>query len=153
LALKVTELMYNPAPPPAGSTFTADDFEFVELQNTGSVPLGLGGVHFSNGITFTFPTMTLGAGERTVVAKNLAAFQSRYGQGISVAGEFSGTFKNSGETVTILGLAGEQLVSFDYQNGWYPITDGQGYSLVVIDPASNADLSRGSSWRPSNLIN
>jgi hypothetical protein len=81
-ALHVTEVNYNPAPPPVGSPYTADDFEFIELQNTGQPRrFQLGGIHFDQGITFTFPSMTLAAGARTLVVKNRAAFESRYGTG------------------------------------------------------------------------
>lgn len=34
--LLVTELMYNPADPPAGSAEDSDDFEFIELKNSGT---------------------------------------------------------------------------------------------------------------------
>jgi hypothetical protein len=50
---------YNPAPPPVGSPYTADDFEYIEFQNTGNQTLQLGGIHFDQGITFTFPAMSL----------------------------------------------------------------------------------------------
>ena len=42
LKLKITEINYNPYVPTSGS-FTAQDFEFVELQNTGTTALNLGG--------------------------------------------------------------------------------------------------------------
>jgi hypothetical protein len=37
----VTEIMYHPAPPPLGSTFDTEDFEFIELMNNGNVALEL----------------------------------------------------------------------------------------------------------------
>src|SRR5207248_2546567 len=82
--LRVTELNYNPAPPPAGSLYNNDDFEFIELKNYASVPLNLQGMQFTNGITFTFGNVTLDPGQVGVVVKNLAAFQSRYGTGAYV---------------------------------------------------------------------
>src|SRR5678815_4538081 len=131
-ALHVTELNYNPAPPPEGSPYTADDFEYIELQNTGNVGLPLGGIHFDQGITFTFPSMTLAPGARTLVVKNRAAFESRYGLGLPIAGEYiglaNGTFSNNSEDVNILGPLDEQLLHFNYDNDWYPITDGAGYT-------------------------
>jgi hypothetical protein len=87
-ALRITEVMYHPAAPTSG-TFDKDDFEYVELQNTGSVNLNLSGVRFRAGIEFAFGSnVNLAAGARTVVVKNLAAFQSRYGTTIPVAGVF-----------------------------------------------------------------
>ncbi len=52
--LLITEIMYNPAPPPPGSPYTAQDFQYIELQNTGTNPLFLGGIQFTSGIQFTF---------------------------------------------------------------------------------------------------
>jgi hypothetical protein len=52
---------YNPVVP-VGSTFTSQDYEFIELQNTGSNAINPGGATFTNGITYTFPSMTLAAG-------------------------------------------------------------------------------------------
>jgi hypothetical protein len=161
--IHISEVMYNPAPPPAGP-YTADDFEYIELQNTGNQTLQLGGLHFDQGISFTFPSMTLAAGARTLVVKNRAAFESRYGLGLPIAGEYigaaGGTLSNTGEDVNLLGPVNEQLIHFNYDKDWYPITNGGGYSLVVRDPAAGQiptvqdptnPLSHSRSWRPSNL--
>jgi hypothetical protein len=163
-SLHVSEVMYNPAPPPQGSPYAADDFEYIELQNTGNQALQLGGIHFDEGITFTFPAMSLAAGARTLVVKNQAAFESRYGLGLPIAGEYigvdGGTLSNNGEDVNIRGPVDEQLIHFNYHNDWYPITNGGGYSLVVRDPAAGQaptvqdptnPLSKSSKWRASNL--
>src|SRR5207237_1108282 len=32
--LRITEINYHPAPPPTNSPYSAEDFEFIELQNT-----------------------------------------------------------------------------------------------------------------------
>src|SRR5213075_1863663 len=106
-ALHVTEVNYNPAPPPVGSPYTADDFEYIEFQNTGTQTLQLGGIHFDEGITFTFspsgPITSLAPGARVLVVKNKAAFESRYGTGLPIAGEYigvaGGTLSNNGEDV------------------------------------------------------
>jgi hypothetical protein len=108
--------------------------------------------------------MTLAAGARTLVVKNRAAFESRYGLGLPIAGEYvgaaGGTLSNNGEDVNIRGPVGEQLLHFEYDQDWYPITDGGGYSLVVRDPNASQlptvqdpsnPLSHSRNWRPSNL--
>lgn len=46
--------MYHPAPPPANSPFAAADFEFVEIQNTGTNTINLAGARLSGPIDFTF---------------------------------------------------------------------------------------------------
>src|SRR6185503_6347123 len=110
--------------------------------NTGNQTLQLGGIRFDEGITFTFPTSgpitSLAPGARVLVVKNKAAFESRYGTGLPIAGEYiglpGGTFSNNGEDVNIRGPVGEQLIHFNYDKDWYPITNGGGYSLVVRDP-------------------
>jgi hypothetical protein len=163
--LHVTEVNYNPAPPPVGSPYTADDFEYIEFQNTGNQTLQLGGIKFDQGITFTFPTMSLAGGARTLVVKNRAAFESRYGLGLPIAGEYigaaGGTLSNTSEDINIRGPVNEQLLHFNYDADWYPITNGGGYSLVVRDPNAGQlptpqdptnPLSHSSSWRPSNLV-
>jgi len=53
-ALRVTEIMYEPAPPPPNSPFSARDFDFIELQNTGDNVLNLDGVSLGGGVNFTF---------------------------------------------------------------------------------------------------
>ena len=142
--LRISELMYNPG--------TNQDLEYVELVNTGPVPLDLAGVEFSQGIEFTFPSMTLAPGARTLVVANQAAFEARYGAGLPIAGQFTDTLSNGGEQLVLNGPGSSGiLLDFTYNDTWYPITDGQGYSLVAIDPAADpATLSNRSAWRPSN---
>src|SRR5207248_1484617 len=52
--LRVTEMMYNPKDP-GTLTYPKDDYEFIELQNTGSTPLDPSGIRVADGIDFTFP--------------------------------------------------------------------------------------------------
>ena len=47
--LVVSELMFHPAPPPAGSPFKAGDFEFLELQNLSDRAVDLAGCRFTHG--------------------------------------------------------------------------------------------------------
>lgn len=143
-ALRVTELMYNP--PGAG-----DLEEFIELQNTGSTSMNLGGVSFTAGVTFTFPSYQLAPGARVLVVRNQAAFEARYGTGLPVAGVFTGALDNAGETIEIVNGAGNRIQRFTYNNKWHPITDGGGFSLVVIDTRADDSLySNKDNWRPSN---
>src|SRR5262249_61170319 len=47
LYLRITEIMYHPAP---GGAFDAEEYEYIELKNISSnVTLDLGGVQFGNG--------------------------------------------------------------------------------------------------------
>jgi hypothetical protein len=95
----------------------------------------------------------LNPGESIVVVHNLAAFISRYGTGIRVAGEFSGSLANEGEELTLLGPLGEPILDFSYSPAWYPITDGGGFSLVAADPAASPGAwGLAQNWRPSSRL-
>jgi fibronectin type 3 domain-containing protein len=148
--------MYNPAPPPVGSPYTADDFEFIELQNISTGALNISGYAFSNGITFAFPTMAaLTAGQRVVVAKNPTAFATRYSTaGMILLGPYTGVLNNAGERITLLGSVGETVQNFEYSDGWYPQTDGEGFSLVIRDTAQALALwNDKDGWRVSTSKN
>ncbi len=150
--LRITEIMYHPAPL-AGNTNSAEAFEFIELKNIGPMTLDLTGVHFTNGIGFTFTgssVTTLAPGQTVLVVKNIAAFTARYGGGFNIAGEYSGQLDNAGEKLQLDDAVGEKILEFTYDNAWYRITDGFGFSLVIRDPAAAWDTwSLGASWRPS----
>ncbi len=157
-SLRISEVMYNPAPPtPAesgGGKYTAQDYEYLELVNTGTATINLKDVKLTHGVTFSFPNMTLAPGARTLIVHTLAAFELRY-PGISpsqIAGTYSGALSNGGDEVTLTNAAGNAIQDFTYNNSWYPITDGGGYSLVLIDPLQpNSTFSSASAWRPSNI--
>ncbi|HEY5913173.1 MAG TPA: CotH kinase family protein, partial [Verrucomicrobiae bacterium] len=53
-SLRITEINYHPTPPPTNSPYTEDDFEFVEVQNTGANAINLAGARIGGGISFTF---------------------------------------------------------------------------------------------------
>lgn len=151
-ALRITEVMYNPAPAPAGSVLNRDDFEFLELTNTGQTERDLTGVKIAGGIDFTFPdNFKLAAGARIVVAKNVAAFQSRYGNGVTVLGPYASQLSDGGELLRIESATGQVSLSFTYNDAWYPQTDGEGFSLNILNPAgpmSSWNLKQ--SWVASN---
>ncbi|HTD65020.1 MAG TPA: lamin tail domain-containing protein [Candidatus Limnocylindria bacterium] len=149
--LRITEIMYNPPAPVAGSPYPREDFEYLELKNIGPVAMNLGGVHFTNGIEFAFASVTLNAAERIILAKNPAAFASRY-PGVPVAGTYVGSLDNSGESIRLDDAVGEKILDFSYNNTWYPMTDGNGLSLVIVN--ENALWNTWSdklSWRPSGF--
>ncbi|MBN1674187.1 MAG: lamin tail domain-containing protein [Kiritimatiellae bacterium] len=142
--LRITEIMYNPD--------AGEDYEFIELQNTASGTLDIGNVSFVDGITFTFPAGTkLAAGEYIVVVHNLPAFQALYGTGVRVAGQYAGALDNGGERLELRDACNEKILSFEYRDGWYAGTDGDGFSLVIKDPAphDNAHWEDKASWRAS----
>ncbi|TWT78310.1 CotH protein [Posidoniimonas polymericola] len=138
LSLRVVEVMYNPA--------ASGDLEYLELVNTGSQPIELGGVQLADFSTggYTFVAQTLAPGERIVVPQDVSAFQAAYPAVTNVtATAFSGSLSNSGETVTLLDSFGVVLQSFTYSDlaPWPADADGAGRSLEYAGPfdADSAD--------------
>ncbi|MEY2407595.1 MAG: hypothetical protein QOF48_265 [Verrucomicrobiota bacterium] len=127
--LVFSEIMYNP---PAEGATDGDEFEFIELQNTGPFTLNLGGLFFSSGVNFSFTNGTvLGPNGVFLLARNAGALATRY-PGVIVNGIYSGKLDNDGETVAIRHPSGGEIVSVTYgDRGIWPVTaDGFGFSLV-----------------------
>ena len=158
--LRITEIMFNPADPAPGVVFDNDEFEFLELQNVGDEPIDLRGVRFERGLTFEFTTGSsvggLDPGERILLVKNEAAFRSRYTDvdPSLIAGQFTaGRLSNGGERITLLDQFGQEILDFEFKDGWYDGIDGEGFSLTIRD--AQADTSAWDSregWRPSSFI-
>ncbi|MHC4439405.1 MAG: lamin tail domain-containing protein, partial [Planctomycetota bacterium] len=129
--LRITEVMYNPPPPPAGDSTDNEEFEFIELKNIGDENLDLSYVSFIDGITFDFSDggiTNLGPGEFALVVRNRAAFVSRYGSNLSdrIAGEYSGKLSNNGENITLEDFWNATIVQSEYHDGrgWPLSPDG-----------------------------
>ena len=159
-SLRVSEIHFNPLnPSPAelasNPSWTAGDFEFIELQNIGATPLDLSGARFDDAVTFTFPaTAPVAPGERILVVANLAAFSVRYSTaGLSIAGEWVGNLENNGEKLKIYDSRGEEILEFSYGD-WYSPTDGDGYSLVFLNAAGTpyTDWGVRTNWSISGSI-
>jgi len=166
--LRATEVMYNPAEADISKgelDVDSDEFEFIELKNIGDETLDLTHVSFTEGISFAFAGSnvdTLGPGEFVLVVKNRAAFESRYGTGMSsrIAGEYTTQkLSNSGELVTLDDYWNGTITEFEYNDGraWPFASDGGGHSLVPL-PGAIADQPDGTSkyggnWRQSAYIN
>ena len=109
---------------------------------------------FTNGIDFTFPDIDLGAEQYVVVVKDQQAFTTQYGTDINIAGQYSGRLANDGERIGLQDAIGQTILDFKYSDNWYSATDGDGYSLTIID-ALNTDPNSWNlknSWRPSAQI-
>ena len=155
--LRITELMYDPA---GGS-----DYEFIELKNTDSTTLDLKDVNFVDGITFNFASSSvtsLGPGELVLIVRDQDVFESRYGTGLNIAGEYTGNMQdklsNGGERVKLVDFWNGTIVRFDYDDsrGWPLAADGVGHSLIPQDWAiadeSDGSLSYGGNWRASTYM-
>ncbi len=140
--LRIAEVHYNPAialPQYGDDAVDAEEFEFIELVNTSSTEtIDLTNVQLAIGVTFTFPAGSfLLPGQRVLVVEDQGNFQSRYGTGLNIAGEWIGALNNSGEQLQLLASDGFIVQSFSYVDTWWTRTDGRGSSLEVIDFAGD----------------
>lgn len=163
--LVVSEFMYNP---PALSTaeisagFTDKQlFEYLELLNIGTNTLDLEGLTFTNGINYAFNAgVMLAPAERILIVPSTNAFATRYGIVGCVAGEYSGSLDNGGERLTLTSF-GQTVQSFSYSDGSHPVgtdpwpaaPDGNGPSLVLMNPTLAPDHNLAANWRASTGTN
>jgi len=162
-SLRVTEIMYHPAEPSPAEitavgdpTITDENFEFIELKNTGVDPINLNLVNFTNGFEYTFEDSILASGDYVVVVKDPAAFAARYNtSGMNIAsGQYIGSLDNEGEKMEVTDAVGAVIQAFRYNDVWYDITDSLGFSLTIKDPASTDpnDWDTKGGWRPSAAV-
>jgi len=148
-SLRITEIMYNPR-----NTADPNDpnEEFIELKNIATEAINLNLVRFTRGIDFTFGDIELAAGEYVVVVKDRAAFEAAYPDYTGViAGQYTGSLDNAGETIRLVDATGQTITEFRYKDTWRSLTDGQGFSLTIIDPSNDesypADVDLAAHWK------
>lgn len=146
--LTVTELMYDP---PRNGLISGEEYEFLELKNTGAATLDLSSLSFTAGITFTFTNGTrLAPGQFFVLGRNPAELASKY-PGLVVHGVYSGKLANEGETLTLRHPVGGVVFNFQYHNAapWPVTAAGLGFSLVSVNPDANPAPGHPNAWRAS----
>jgi hypothetical protein len=147
--LRFTEVMFNP---PADGSIDGEEFEFLELKNTGTVPFNLSGLTFTRGISFTFaPGTVLAPGQFFVLARNPAQFAARY-PGVTIQGVYSGKLDNNGETLELSRpFGGPHVLSLTYGDAapWPATPDGHGFSLVPKNATATVDFDDPANWRAS----
>ncbi len=157
--LRVSEIYYNPP----GDIETT---EFIELVNTGVTDADLLGVGFVTdssgaGIDFVFQdgdsVLSLAAGQYIVIAKDPAAFRAAYpdlpADALIADRGFDGQLSNGGETLRLVDRGGSTIQEFRYEDDWYPVTDGDGFSLTIVDTLAELDAwSTTAGWMPSSQI-
>lgn len=157
--LAISKIMYHPADL-TGAEETAgiddeDQFEYVELLNTGDRHVDLQGVYLAGAISFDFTGAatgrTLAPGARVLVVADPAAFAIRYGAGKPIAGRFSGKLENSGGRVILLTPGDTVIREVNYQDDapWPLAADGSGAGLVARNPADPTVDGSGDGWRAS----
>jgi hypothetical protein len=148
--LIISEINYHPA--------GIASEEFIELRNTGLLPIDLTGGSFTEGIQFSFTgsaVTILAPGQSVLGVENLAAFNARYGSGLPVAGVFAADSRlsNTGDHLVLRDRAAALIAEFSYGDHlpWPPEADGGGFSLTLINPGSRPVASLPANWRPSRL--
>ncbi|MHC5119964.1 MAG: lamin tail domain-containing protein, partial [Planctomycetota bacterium] len=118
--------MYHPVDP---------NDEFIEFTNIGA--------------------STLAPNDHVLVVRNLAAFSLLHPTLVSsIAGEYTNDkLDNGGETIRLKDAAGVIIQEFEYEDGWFPITDGLSYSLNIINPNDPVldNWNKRLSWEASNV--
>jgi hypothetical protein len=145
-SLRVNEIMYHPVDP---------NDEFIELINIGPSAVNLNLVRFTKGVDFTFGTESLDPNERILIVRNQAEFMLQYPTFTGrIAGEYEGRLNDAGDKVRLRDALNTIIQEFTYKDGWYDITDGQGFSLTIRDPYSGDpnDWNLKEGWRPSAAV-
>src|SRR6185436_18385218 len=126
--LQLSEVMYNP---PKDGAVDGDEFEFLELKNTGSELLDLTGLTFTRGLDFTFTNGTLLApGQYFVLVRNPSQFAAHYPEA-PWHGLYPNKLDNNGETLALGTPLGATVFSVRYDNAapWPAEADNSGLSL------------------------
>jgi len=127
--------------------------EFIELLNASSRVINLQGVHFSEGLRFSFPQTRPSPwvpGQRGVIVRDLLRFRQRYGPEVPVIGVYSGRLDEFGERLTLLDAEGRLLLSFSFSraNPW-PSTTVSTKEFSIVLAHSQLGLANPTAWRPA----
>jgi len=136
--LVISEFMYN---------FPGEDTEFLEFYNNSNGQINLEGYEILDGISFTFPAITLNPQATLVLTNDARKYQAIY---FSDAMEWeSGSLSNDGEQVIVINTAGDTIINFEYSDNlpWSQMADGGGASLEACD--FDGDFSDPSNWSRS----
>lgn len=146
-SLVISRIHYNPL---AGSGFTSNDQEFIEITNTGSTSVSLSGIYLRElGVSYQFPyNSTVSAGQKIYLASNTTAFLSKYG--FAAFGQFIRNLSNKSQKLVLADAFGNTIDSVQYADAspWPSSADGTGPYLQLINVS--LDNSLASSWEASS---
>ncbi len=149
-SLRIVEVNYHPheASPDLGELdVPEDEFEFIELMNVADYAIELSGVELAEanqqGVVFQFGSQVLSPGQRVVVPRNVAAFNSRYGTLVNLARgtgndatkwNYQGQLSNNQDTIS-LKIDGQvtHRVRYRDETPWPLAVDGGGATLELRD--------------------
>lgn len=159
----ISEIMYNPQGTDLDTTVTPNiSREWVELYNTGTSAVDIGGWQFGdsqdNQWATAFPAgTTIGANQALVVTGDTISFDKEWGNGINriQVANFPTLANNPSpreETASIRNASGVFVdsVNFDAANGW-PRVDGSDGQSIVLSPQglSSTGNNVGTNWKPA----
>ncbi len=162
--LVITEINYNPligAPGTLPLGANEQSYEFIELMNVSAGPIDLTDVKFTGDLIFDFPQgRVLGAGQRIVLARDVATFQTRYpdasypGLSAKTLGPWIGGLDNAGDILHVTDYAGADIANFYYNDElpWPGGPDGFGPTLVFTSQNPTiANKADGNNWAAHGL--
>lgn len=142
--------------------------EFIELHNTGTTNVNLGGWRFTQGIQFTLPEVTLPPGGYLAVAADLAVFTYKYPGVTNVVGGWIGRLSNSRNDLELADAAGNRVDRVSYADEgdwavrrrgpldrnhrgwvWFAEHDGGAKSLELINTRFSNNY--GANWASSQV--
>jgi len=144
----LSEIHYNPADGARG--------EFVEIRNTGTRPVALGGWRLRDAVAFTFPDgAVIFPGEHLAIALDSEHLRRAAGLPAGdrrVIGNFDGRLGDGGEKIELLTPEALTVFQVVYKDGdpWPEEPDGHGPSLELRSILDDADLP--SSWMASRTL-
>lgn len=140
----INEILYN-------IPGTGELEEFIEIHNAGSSPVNMNNYTFTQGVTYTFPNISIPAGGYYIICEDSMAFYTSFG--ISTDGVWVGALSNGGEDITLRDGLGAFVDSVDYEPTapWPLEAAGQGRSLQLCDPMT--DNNNGANWGITNVAN
>ena len=155
LPLVVSEVHYHPSGELEGHT-EDNDLEYLELSNVGEDLIDLEGYEFTSGITLVFAEgATLAPGETAVIVGDRSCFEAWYGLGPRILGDYSGKLSNGGERIRLESSLGQEVINFEYEDDWHPMSDGGDYSLQLVglsaESLDQAEWSLASGWIDSGI--
>ena len=151
----INEIMFNPT---SGNELE----EFIELVNIGSLPISIDGWQLNSGVNFTFPDVTLAAGDFLVISADTTTFEATYGAIPNVIGNWTGKLSNRSERLLLIDDNGNEVDEVRYHDqgdwarrartnigseagwDWVSPADGQGSSLELVD--QTLSNKQGQNW-------
>jgi hypothetical protein len=85
-----------------------------------------------------------------LLVRDQSAFEARYGNALPVVGTYSGALSNGGEQLTLRDAVDENILSFEFKDGWFAPADGGDYTLEIRDDSATWDSwDQAASWQLS----